>query len=138
MAAPDRNDDRPAAVTVTSPDTPPARPASRLRPFGGWAFQVAWELEERSGIRLILPLFGASDLRRAAAFLALAAWCAPSPEQRILLAGISQEEYAHWLLTEDPAEIAELLDPSRRDPRRLARIGEAPLPQAAFYRLFAA
>lgn len=98
-----------------------------LRPFGGWALEVACRLEEQSGIRLVAPLFAASDLRRAAAFLALAAWHLPGSRHQNLFHDLTPAEFANWLLREDPTEIAEVLDRTWRDPGKLALLGGEPL-----------
>ncbi|WP_145111859.1 hypothetical protein ACN9JG_21210 (plasmid) [Cereibacter azotoformans] len=104
-----------------------------FRPFCGWALETASQLEEQSGIRLVVPLFGASDLRRAAAFLALAAWHSPTSRHEILFSELTAEEFSTWLLREDPIEIAELLDSTWRDPQKLALLGNEPLPAPAGY-----
>lgn len=82
---------------------------------------------------MVSRLFSASDLRRGAAFLALAAWCAPRSCQGTVLAGVSDEEFATWLCMEDPCEIAEVLDRRRRDPTGLARFGQEPLARPEQY-----
>ncbi|MCE6967446.1 hypothetical protein [Cereibacter sphaeroides] len=105
----------------------------RLRPFTGWALEAARELERRSKVPIVSRLFTASDLRRGAAFLALAAWCAPRTRQGAVLAGVSDEEFATWLCMEDPSEIAEVLDRRRRDPAGLARFGQEPLARPEQY-----
>ncbi|MGP3699841.1 hypothetical protein [Rhodobacter sp. NSM] len=104
-----------------------------LRPFCGWAFETASGLEEQCGIRILGPLFEASDLRRAAAFLALAAWHSPTDRHKILFRGLTAEEFSSWLLREDPSEIADLLEPTWRDPRKLALLGHEPLPSPTGY-----
>ncbi|MCE6949904.1 hypothetical protein LAZ29_03060 [Cereibacter sphaeroides] len=106
---------------------------SRLRPFTGWALEAARELERRSTVPVVSSLFSASDLRRGAAFLALAAWCAPRSRRCTVLAGVSDEEFATWLFIEDPSEIAEVLDRRRRDPSALARFGHEPLARPEQY-----
>ncbi|MGP3726406.1 hypothetical protein [Cereibacter sphaeroides] len=106
-----------------------------LRPFGGWALRAAFEIEQRSGIRLLAPLFAADDLRRAAVFSALAAWYDPGSEYRHLLSDVTATEFAQWLLAEDPAEIARILDEGADEPlTRLARLGSQPLAAAEHYR----
>ncbi|MCE6967459.1 hypothetical protein [Cereibacter sphaeroides] len=106
---------------------------SGFRPFSGWALETASELEEQSNIRLVVPLFVASDLRRAAAFLALAAWRVPDSRHEILFRGLTPVEYVQWLLGEDPAEIAELLERNWRDPGKLALLGKEPLSASTAY-----
>lgn len=97
------------------------------RPFDGWALQAALGLEKRASVAVVSRLFAASDLRRAAAFLALAAWEAPTPVQAALLLDLGPDEYAHWLLSEDPLEIAQILGTRCSDLRELAGLGAAPL-----------
>ncbi|MCE6949913.1 hypothetical protein LAZ29_03105 [Cereibacter sphaeroides] len=116
-----------------SPDATREAKPSGFRPFCGWALETASRLEEQSGIRLVVPLFGASDLRRAAAFLALAAWRAPDSRHEILFSGLTPAEYVQWLLGEDPVEIAELLERNWRDPAKLALLGTEPLPAPTSY-----
>ncbi|WP_246100476.1 hypothetical protein [Cereibacter sediminicola] len=108
--------------------------SGKSRPFDGWALEAARELERRASVPIVSRLFCASDLRRGAAFLALAAWCAPHPEQRIILADVTEAEFAGWLFLEDPAEIAEVLDNRRSDPRSLALFGQEPLARPEQYR----
>ncbi|MGP3699445.1 hypothetical protein [Rhodobacter sp. NSM] len=105
----------------------------RSRPFDGWAFEAACDLERRTSVPIVSRLFRASDLRRGAVFLALAAWCAPHSQQRPLLAGVTEAEFASWLFLEDPAEIAEVLDSRRSDPRSLALFGQEPLARPEQY-----
>ncbi|MGP3699744.1 hypothetical protein [Rhodobacter sp. NSM] len=105
----------------------------RSRPFDGWALEVACELERRTSIPIVSRLFCASDLRRGAVFLALAAWRAPDPQQRTLLAGVTEGDFAAWLFLEDPAEIAEVLDSRRSNPRGLALFGKEPLARPEQY-----
>ncbi len=107
---------------------------SRLRLFTGWALEAARELERRSRVPVVSRLFSASDLRRGAAFLALAAWCAPRSRRCSVLTGVSDEEFATWLFVEDPSEIAEVLDRRRSDPFSLARFGQEPLARPEQYR----
>ncbi|MGP3726408.1 hypothetical protein SAMN05421763_11418 [[Luteovulum] sphaeroides subsp. megalophilum] len=91
-------------------DTPAEPGAVRLPPIEEWALDAARELERRAGVSFVAPLSAASEPRRAVALLALAIWIAPTPQQQALLAEVTLEEFAHWLLTEDPREIAELLE----------------------------
>ncbi len=120
--------------SVDSPAAPRAGTNGAPRPFDGWALDAARELERRAFTPIVSHLLYASDLRRGAAFLALAAWCAPHPDQRVLFTDVTVEEFAAWLLKEDPAEIAEVLDSRRSDLRSLALFGKEPLARPEQYR----
>ncbi|MFQ6777280.1 hypothetical protein V6Z69_18930 [Cereibacter sphaeroides] len=106
---------------------------SDTRPFAGWALQTALLLESQTGVKLVEPLLGAGNQRRAAAFMALAAWHAPSERHAEIFSDLKPAEFAGWLLEEDPAEMAELLSERCHDPQTLARLGEAPLSDPADY-----
>lgn len=97
--------------------TPLPEPADpQLNPLDRWTLKAALELEQRSGISLVAPLFAADELRRAAASAALAAWDHPDSDQQYLFADVTAGEFAEWLLTENPHEIAQLLDAGVGDP----------------------
>nr|RDS94965.1 hypothetical protein DWF04_14800 [Cereibacter sphaeroides f. sp. denitrificans] len=107
--------------------------ASDSRPFTGWALQAALLLEQQTGVKLVAPLAASGNLRRAAAFMALAAWHAPAERHAEIFSGLTAAEFAGWLLEEDPAEIAELLSERCHEPQALAQMGEEPLSDPADY-----
>ncbi len=112
-----------------------ALPARGCAPSGDGPSGPPSRSSSGQGIRLLAPLFAADDLRRAAVFTALAAWYDPGSEYRHLLSDVTAPEFAQWLLTEDPEEIARILDGSADEPlTRLSRLGGQPLAAAEHYR----